>query len=102
MASRGKDKGLGDWLDNQDVIVALMFDKRLGTARFQNVKHKASSNAFPYIDPHYSAFTLTGIGINQRTDAKIQLLFGLGKILYDNSSKNIIFQCNCLYIRGLI
>jgi hypothetical protein len=30
-----------------DVIVALMFDKRLGTARFQNVKHKASSNAFP-------------------------------------------------------
>ena len=29
-----------------DVIVALMFDKRLGTARFQNVKHKASSNTF--------------------------------------------------------
>ena len=26
MANRGKDKGLGDWLDNQDVIVALMFD----------------------------------------------------------------------------
>ena len=62
MASRGYDKGLGDWLDNQDIIVTLMFDKRLGTARFQNVKHKASSNAFPYIDPHYSAFTLTGIG----------------------------------------
>ena len=81
MASRGNDKGLGDWLDNQDVIVALMFDKRLGTARFQNVKHKASSNAFPYIDPHYSAFTLTGIGINQRTDAKIAIVFNYISIL---------------------
>ena len=30
-----------------DVIVALMFDKRLGTARFLRVKPKASSNAFP-------------------------------------------------------
>ena len=60
-----------------DVIVALMFDKRLGTARFQNVKHKASSNAFPYIGPHHSAFTLTGIGINQRTGAKIAIVFQL-------------------------
>jgi hypothetical protein len=39
-----------------DVIVALMFDKRLGTARFQNVKHKASSNAFQYIGLTPSAF----------------------------------------------
>ena len=27
-----------------------MFDKRLGTARFQNAKHKASSTPFLYID----------------------------------------------------
>ena len=32
---------------SMDVIVALMFDKRLGTARFLRVKPKASSNAFP-------------------------------------------------------
>ena len=49
MASRCKDKGLGDWLDNQDVIVALLFDYCLGTARFSSVKNKASSNAFLYI-----------------------------------------------------
>ena len=32
---------------SMDVIVALVFDERLGTARFLKVKHKASSNAFP-------------------------------------------------------
>ena len=29
------------------VIVALLFDNCLGTARFSSVKNKASSNAFP-------------------------------------------------------
>ena len=33
---------------------------------------------------------------------KIQLLFELGKILYNNSLKKMPFQCNCLYISGLI
>ena len=32
---------------SMDVIVALMFDNSFGTARFLQVKHKASSNAFP-------------------------------------------------------
>ena len=32
-----------------DVIVALLFDYCCGTARFLNVKNKASSNAFQYI-----------------------------------------------------
>ena len=39
-------KSLVGYYISMGVIVALMFDKRLGTARFQNVKHKASSNAF--------------------------------------------------------
>jgi hypothetical protein len=32
---------------SMDVIVALMFDNSFGTAKFLQVKHKASSNAFP-------------------------------------------------------
>ena len=50
---------------SMDVIVALVFDERLGTARFLKVKHKASSNAFPIyrfpsrsLHPWASAFLL--------------------------------------------
>ena len=50
---------------SMDVIVALMFDNSFGTARFLQVKHKASSNAFPIyrfpsrsLHPWASAFLL--------------------------------------------
>ena len=61
------------------VFVALMFDKRLGTARFQNVKHKASSTPFLNIGPHPTASTRVSIGIVQKTGAKIGINFESSK-----------------------
>jgi len=58
---------------SMDVIVALMFDKRLGTARFLRVKPKASSNAFPIY--RFPSLTHPLIGLRFENDYKIKKYF---------------------------
>ena len=60
---RAVSKPFVEYYIPMDVIVALMFDNCLGTARFSSVKYKASSNAFPiYRFPSLSLHPL-GFGI---------------------------------------
>ena len=62
-----------------DVIVALFLTINLGTARFQDVKRKASSNAFPiYRFSLHLPTLLEDFGM--RTATKLQNNFGIIQI----------------------
>ena len=88
---------------SMDVIVALMFDNCLGTARFSSVKYKASSNAFPiYRFPSLSLHPL-GFGILAsrwsqasidgavlRTIAKIRKISEKDKLLAKKNKKTFL------------
>jgi len=77
------------------VIVALMFDNCFGTARFLCVKHKASSNAFSYIDPHpYSPAHRRGIGI--RTGQSYEIIMKQQRKFRKNleNSKKVLVEGN--------
>ena len=54
------------------VIVALQFDRHVETARFQSVKHKASSNAFPIYRSPLLVRPAHRQGFGMGTIAKVQ------------------------------
>jgi len=67
-----------------DVIVALMFDNSFGTARFLQVKHKASSNAFSiYRSPSFQSHTHAGL--RYENIAKIMIIFETTKRIQGKS-----------------
>ena len=72
-----------------DVIVALMFDKRLGTARFLRVKPKASSNAFPIYRSSSLCFHPCGHRHQSENSCKDSDYFS---ITMANEPKNIQFS----------
>ena len=62
---------------SMDVIVALIVTTVLELPDSRVSGSKRQVTPFLYIGPHPSASTLTGIGINQRTGAKIAIIFQL-------------------------
>ncbi len=72
-----------------DVIVALFLTINLGTARFQDVKRKASSNAFPiYRFSLHLPTLLEDFGM--RTATKLQNNFGIMQIFRKFFSKKYV------------
>ena len=91
---------------SMDVIVALMFDNSFGTARFLQVKHKASSNAFPIyrfpsrsLHPWASAFLLPDGSkpanwYGSENTAKIRIFYEFVS-LYPKKECKIVFHKAC-------
>ena len=67
------------------VIVALILDGQYGTARFQGVKHKASSTLFLYIGlhPHQPR---PRAGLPYEDGAKIAIIFQLSQQRHENKN----------------
>ena len=80
-----------------DVIVALFLTINLGTARFQSVKYKASSNAFPIY--RFSLHLPTQLeDFGMRTATKLQNIFGIMQIFRKVFLKKIYVYAHIVYV----